>query len=123
MKPIWFETRSVVVAAGLLFGAVGIARADAASNPAPNFAAANSDDSCGSDLSSCEDAIPNFASPPSSHLHKQFAHHRDAKHRPVVVAARRLPEPDQVALGQLTCTGSSAWSLLCPGAQIIGISY
>jgi hypothetical protein len=123
MKSIWFETRSVIVATGLLFGAAGIARADAGSAPAPDLAVTNADDSCDSDLSSCEDAARKFASPPTSHLHKQFAHHRFARRRPVIVAARRQPEPDQVALGQLICTGSSAWSLLCPGAQIIGISY
>ena len=119
MKSIWLEMRSVVVATGLLLGAAGIARADAVSIPAPDLDVANSDASCG-DLSSCEDAIPNFA---SSHFHKQLAHHRLAKRRPIIVAGRRQPAPDQVALGQLTCTGSSAWSLLCPGAQIIGISY
>jgi hypothetical protein len=123
MNSIGFETRSMVVAAGLLFGAAGIARADAVSNPAPDLAITNSDGSCGSDLSSCEDAIRNFASQPSWHLHKQFAHHQVAKRRSVIVLAHRTPEPDQVAFGPLTCTGSSAWSLLCPGAQIIGISY
>lgn len=123
MNPIWCEMRSMVVAAGLLFGAGGIARADAVSNPAPDLAITNSDGSCGSDLSSCEDAIRNLASQPSWPLHKQFAHHQVAKRRPVVVVAHRQPEPDQVAFGQLNCTGSNAWSLLCPGAQIIGISY
>ena len=123
MKLIWFETRSAIVATGLLFGAAGIARADAVSNPAPDLAVIDSDGSCASDFSSCEDAIRKLASPPSSHLHKQFAHHQVAKHRPDVVAARRQPESDQVAFGQLSCTGSSAWSLLCPGAQVIGISY
>ena len=37
MNPIWCEMRSMVVAAGLLFGAGGIARADAVSNPAPDL--------------------------------------------------------------------------------------
>jgi hypothetical protein len=120
MKSIWFEMRSVIVATGLLFGAAGIARADAVSIQGANEALANSGKSCGSDLSSCEDAIPDFASPPSLHL--PVAHHRVAKHRPVAVAARQQPGLE-VAFQQLTCTGSKAWSLLCPGAQIIGISY
>lgn len=123
MKSIWFETRSMIVATGLLLGAAGIARADAVSAPAPDLAVTNADDSCDGDLSSCEDATRKFASPPSVHLHKQFAHHRFAKRRPVVVAARQQSRPDQVALEQLTCIGANAWSLLCPGAQIIGISY
>jgi hypothetical protein len=120
MKSIWFETRSVIVATGLLFGAAGIVRADAVSIQGPDAALANSDKSCGSDLSSCQDAIPDFSSPPSLHL--PVAHHRVAKHRPVVVAAHQRPGPE-VAFQQLTCAGSNAWSLLCPGAQIIGISY
>jgi hypothetical protein len=122
MKSIWFETRSVIVATGLLFGAAGIARADAVSVPAPE-AVTNAGDSCDSELSSCEGATRKFGSPPSSHLHKQFGHHRFAKPWPVVAAARQQPRPDQIALEQLTCTGASAWSLLCPGAQVIGISY
>jgi hypothetical protein len=123
MKSIWFQTRIVLVAGGLLFSGAGIARADALSIPGSDLA--GSDDACGSDSSSCDGAIGNFAPPPSpsSHVPKQFAHHQVAKRRPFVVAARRQPEPDQVALGQLICTGSNAWSLLCPGAQIIGISY
>jgi hypothetical protein len=121
MKSIWFEMRIVFVGVGLLFGAA--AQAHAVSSPASDLAVADSDDSCGSDLASCENSIRNFAAPRSSYLHQQFAHHRVPKRRPVVVVARRLPELDQVAFGQLSCTGSSAWSLLCSGAQIIGISY
>lgn len=120
MKSAFFETRSAVVAIGLLFGAAGIARADAVSVIAPDLAVSSSDGSCGGDLSPCDGVIRNLASPPAPHVHKQ---HQFAKRRQFVVAARRQPEPDQIALDQLICTGSNAWSLLCPGAQIIGISY
>ena len=123
MKSACFGTRSAVVAIGLLFGAAGIARADAVSAVGPDLAVSSPDGSCGADLSPCDGAIRNLASPPALHVHKELGHHQFAKRRQFVVAARRQPESDQVALDPLICTGSIAWSLLCPGAQIIGISY
>jgi hypothetical protein len=123
MSSIWLGTRSAIVAGCLLFGAEGIARADAAPSPAVDLAVANSDDSCGGDLSSCENAVRNLTPPLSSHLQKKPVHHRVANRGPGVIAARQRPGPDQVAFQPLICTGASAWSLLCPGAQVIGISY
>jgi hypothetical protein len=124
MRLIWFETRSAIVATGLLFGAAAIARADGVPIPASDLVVVNSHDSCANDFSSsCDDTAGKPASLPSSHLHKQFAYHRFAKHHPTVVAARQPLGSEQVAFQQLSCTGASAWSLLCPGTQVIGISY
>jgi hypothetical protein len=111
-----------MVASGLLFGAAGIARADPVSIPTPDWAVANPDDSCGNDLSSCDSTARKSAPLPPAHVHKEFSYHRFAKRRPPVVAARQHGA-EEIALQQLPCTGVSAWSLLCPGTQIIGISY
>ena len=92
MKSACFGTRSAVVAIGLLFGAAGIARADAVSAVAPDLAVSSPDGSCGADLSPCDGAIRNLASPPALHVHKELGHHQFAKRRQFVVAARRQPE-------------------------------
>jgi hypothetical protein len=66
------------------------------------------------------------------HPHKLSARRAPAHPRASVAAGREatpvLLASNMLTVGtlsepRLACTGANAWSLLCPGAQIIGISY
>jgi hypothetical protein len=108
----------------LLFGAIAFAHADTLPIPDPDLAAANSVDLCADSLGPC-DGLSNFAPVvPSAHPHNHLTHHRLAKRRPPAIAARQeVVAENSFQTGGLTCAGANAWSLLCPGAQLIGISY
>lgn len=62
--------------------------------------------------------------------HKVSTLHRPAKPHPAVIATHNEQFPLIVAstLGSaaqsvLNCRGENAWSLLCPGSEVIGVSY
>jgi hypothetical protein len=127
MTTIRFAMRSAIVATSLMLGATGIARAESAPMADPDFAVANSGEPCVGDFLACGDEADRVALAHTLQAHKQIVHHRYAKRRSPSVAAHQGVGLEQVAFQQLVngpaCTGANAWSLLCPGAQLIGISY
>jgi hypothetical protein len=120
------------VAIWFVFAAAEVARADPVETPETSSAAVISDHGCDADLSRCRG---NKEAPASPHVRKLFAHHAPTQSHVPVVAAHHEPGPIIVTEvfpslsrvpetgGGLVCTGIFAWSLLCPGSQLIGISY
>ena len=120
------------VAIWFMFGAAEIARADPVETPETSSAVVSSDHECDADLSRCR---RNAGVPASPRVRKLFAHHAPTQSHGPGVAAHYEPGPTIVTEvfpslsgvpetgGGLVCTGIFAWSLLCPGSQLIGISY
>jgi hypothetical protein len=120
-----------VVAIWLVFAAVEMARANSVET-LENGAAASSVHGCDADPSPCRSKAH---TPASTHLRSLFAHHGQTKTHVRDVAAHRETDPLLVtevypslsssppAGSSPVCTGIFAWSLLCPGSQLIGISY
>jgi hypothetical protein len=113
-----------------VFAATEIARANPAETPETSSAVVSSDHGC--DVDRCRG---NAEAPASSHVRKLFAHHGPTQRHVPGVSAHHEPAPIIVTevfpslsgvretSAGLVCTGIFAWSLLCPGSQLIGISY
>jgi hypothetical protein len=114
---------STIAALGLALNS-GISRADPVQTTDPEMTVVSSDGmiSCDGDTGLCTvPARPQPPSPPIHHHYRSFAHHLPVRAHP---AAVEVPHPILVAAsGAPNCTGANAWSLLCPGSQLIGVSY
>jgi hypothetical protein len=118
-----------IAAIALSLGANGIALADPVDVVDSNPAVASSDSQCNGESPLCagpSQATHDQAQPRHtvSALHKARLHsvrkQGPAAPLPVVVANNWGFAPWQLAL---SCKGENAWSLLCPGSQVLGIYY
>ena len=112
-----------IAALGLALNS-GISRADPVQTTDPEMKVVSSDGkiSCDGDTGLC--TLPARPQPPSPPIHQRYrnvAHHSPVRTHP---AAVEVPHPILVAAsGTPNCTGANAWSLVCPGAGVIGVSY
>jgi len=120
-----------IATAGLLLGAHGVAVADPVeANDVTTVALASS--------GHCNETMPCAVSSRShpardeTRLHRRAAALHTAKlhaKRPASTVAHNEPRPLLVAYNwgsaepSTSCKGENAWSLLCPGAGVIGVSY
>jgi hypothetical protein len=121
MAIIRFEGLCAIAALALALDS-GIARADPIQITNPEATVVSSDNvACYGDSGPCPAPARPQASPaPIRHGH---AHHAPARLRPTAVAANQAPLVFVQQVVAANCNGASAWSLLCPGAQVIGVSY
>ncbi len=137
MATIRFEGLCALAALGLALNG-GIARADPLQMTDPEMTVVSSDGGvpCDGGTGLCGiPARPPAPAMPIRHRHRSFAHHASRAHS-TATAGTEAPNPILVAVsagagsllrtiegGAPNCTGSNSWSLLCPGSQLIGISY
>ena len=132
MSNMQWKALFATAAIGLSLGAGGIALADpVGANESDAAVAASGDNQCNGDLFACATLSHSQSSaeqtPPR---HKVSAPYKASKPRRPAVAAHNEAFPVIVAytLGTaaqsaLNCKGENAWSLLCPGSALIGITY
>jgi hypothetical protein len=100
---------------------MGIARADPVQMADPEPTVVSSYNiPCDRDSGLCATA-PQASSTPIRHRHRSLVHHASAKPRAAGTNQAPLIFVQQVVA--TNCNGPYAWSLLCPGTQMIGISY
>jgi hypothetical protein len=124
MTSIRLGAFSAIAALGLLLPCGGIARADPFQANDLRLAVAASGHPCAGEAQSGVGCSLN--SPGATHRHKVITYNALVKPRratpneprPLVIAVNPSP-----ATPGASCTGANAWSLLCPGSQLIGISY
>jgi hypothetical protein len=121
MLHIHQKALGATAAIALSLGAYGIAFADPVGVSDSSVAVA------GSDSQTLRDQTQPRHRPLAFHRARP---HNVSKQRPAADEAHNAPLPILVAynLGSLVqsalnCKGENAWSLLCPGAGVIGVSY
>jgi len=130
MAHVLFERLGVVVALGMIFAAGGGVVANASLAESVNASKAQAyDGDCARPVKHAHSALLERA-----RHHRKFV----ARHKPVgspqavaerrvatavVVASNAAPSFAPVSVAHFSCSGANAWSMMCPGSQLIGISY
>jgi hypothetical protein len=136
MSNIHRKAYCTIAVIALSLGANGIALADPAAAGDSNAAIATSDSQCNDVSLPCAGASRSLSAHDQTQPHhRAFAFHRARLHsvsqqRAAAAEARNGPSPVVVAYNwgsaaqsPLSCRGENSWSLLCPGAGVIGVSY
>jgi hypothetical protein len=121
MAIIRFEGLCAIAALALALDS-GIARADPIQITNPETTVVSSDNiACDGDSGLCPAPARSQAS--STPVRHRRAHQAPARPRPAPVAANQAPLVFVQQVVAANCNGAYAWSLLCPGTQVIGVSY